>query len=589
VSGSPEELLRSALEKIVFFECRVASLERELEVTRAAAARAREDAASARRRESDLQAALAQSRGLASAATVQVTEQSDRVRLLEAERERFLTGLVERARVAGTPIVEGDEPGSESDLAGFIAELRAEIETLRRWKLAGEAAGIRLDEAPSPLSIAPPSAPAVPSPSPPVPPAPALHLPALASRFEEAGRIGVSREQARALSPAFTTRSERILYEASLDDLSANDPSARKRAASCLRALGSRAAAPLVAAALGREADGEVKAALLSALSALGEPAVFELALRELSDPRPGVRAAALEAASTLARGRCVPHLIAALGDPSAQVRRRSVVLLGFAPGESAEDALASALSDRDPGVARTAAAALAGRPSARAQGALARALAHHEPDVRAVAARAVARWSGEAVVDTAAPEADRRRAARRIAEKLLEMDGGALRDAVTRVPAAVVSTAGAACAARAKATAKPEGTAAGANGDLARRERSAPSPSTAVPAVPCPALRTGSAPPAAARTRRAALPPEPARPAALLRQASGAVTVAAPDADGVLAAAALGEVRTTLRGCTADEIVSALARGRVEVEAVLRALVAQGRLVARGPRFFMS
>ena len=589
MSGSPEELLRSALEKIVFFECRVASLERELEVTRAAAARAREDAASARRRESDLQAALAQSRGLASAATVQVTEQSDRVRLLEAERERFLTGLVERARVAGTPIVEGDEPGSESDLAGFIAELRAEIETLRRWKLAGEAAGIRLDEAPSPLSIAPPSAPAVPSPSPPVPPAPALHLPALASRFEEAGRIGVSREQARALSPAFTTRSERILYEASLDDLSANDPSARKRAASCLRALGSRAAAPLVAAALGREADGEVKAALLSALSALGEPAVFELALRELSDPRPGVRAAALEAASTLARGRCVPHLIAALGDPSAQVRRRSVVLLGFAPGESAEDALASALSDRDPGVARTAAAALAGRPSARAQGALARALAHHEPDVRAVAARAVARWSGEAVVDTAAPEADRRRAARRISEKLLEMDGGALRDAVTRVPAAVVSTAGAACAVRVKATAKPEGTAAGANGDLARRERSAPSPSTAGPAVPCPALRTGSAPPAAARTRTAARPPEPARPAALLRQASGVVTVAAPDVDGVLAAAALGEVRTTLRGCTADEIVSALARGRVEVEAVLRALVAQGRLVARGPRFFMS
>ncbi len=143
MSGSPEELLRSALEKIVFFECRVASLERELEVTRAAAARAREDAASARRSESNLQAALAQTRGLASAATVQVTEQSDRVRLLEAERERFLTGLVERAQVAGTPIVEGDEPGSESDLAGFIAELRAEIETLRRWKLAGEAAGIR--------------------------------------------------------------------------------------------------------------------------------------------------------------------------------------------------------------------------------------------------------------------------------------------------------------------------------------------------------------------------------------------------------------------------------------------------------------
>jgi hypothetical protein len=427
----------------------------------------------------------------------------------------------------------------------------------------------------------PPSAPAVPSPAPPASGAGAASA-GVASRFGR--RAGSECRGAGAPIPAFTTRLSAGSVQASLDDLSANDPSARKWAASCLprsaRALPRRRGRG--AGTRGR-LGGEGRAPPPGA----GELAVFELALRSFD--RAGVRAAALESASTLARGRCVPPLIAALGDPSAQVRRRSVVLLGFAPGESAVDALASALSDRDPGVARTAAAALAGRPSARAKGALARALAHHEPDVRAVAARAVARWSGEAVVDTAAPEADRRRAARRISEKLLEMDGGALRDAVTRVPAAVVSTPGAACAVRVKVTAKPEGTAAGANGDLARRERSAPSPSTAVPAVPCPALGTGSAPPAAARTRRAARPPEPARPAALLRQASGAVTVAAPDVDGVLAAAALGEVRTTLRGCTADEIVSALARGRVEVEAVLRALVAQGRLVARGPRFFMS
>jgi hypothetical protein len=562
VSGSPEELLRSALEKIVFFECRVASLERELEVTRAAAARAREDAIAARRKESDLQTALAQSRGVASAATAQATELGERVRLLEAERERFLSGMVERARVAGTPIVEGEDQGSEADLAGFIAELRAEIEVLRGWKLAGEAAGIRLDVAAASLGAQPsappalstPAEPSVPSeatPAPPAasvsPPAPALHLPALATRFEEAGRIGVSREQARALTPAFATRSERALYEASLDDLSAEDPGARKRAASCLRALGSRAAAPLVAAALGREGDGEVKTALLSALSALGEPAASDLALRELSDPRPAVRAAALDAASTLARARCVPYLIAALGDPSAQVRRRAIMLLGFAQGEQAEEALASALADREPGVARAAAAALAGRPSARAQGALARALEHREPEVRAAAARAVARWSGEAV-DTAAPEAERRRAARRIAEKLLEIDGGALREAVMKVPA----------------------------------RASAPAPSAASPSR---AVR----PPPAPRARRAASQPPPARHAALPRRGVGAATVAAPDAEGALAAAALGEVRTALRGCTADEIVSALSRERVEVEAALRALVAQGRLIARGPRFFMS
>ena len=41
VSGSPEEILRGALEKIVFFECRVDQLESELRASRATAARAR--------------------------------------------------------------------------------------------------------------------------------------------------------------------------------------------------------------------------------------------------------------------------------------------------------------------------------------------------------------------------------------------------------------------------------------------------------------------------------------------------------------------------------------------------------------------
>jgi hypothetical protein len=37
------------------------------------------------------------------------------------------------------------------------------------------------------------------------------------------------------------------------------------------------------------------------------------------------------------------------------------------------------------------------------------------------------------------------------------------------------------------------------------------------------------------------------------------------------------------------DEISTTLARDRLTVEASLRSLVAQGRLVVRGPRFFMS
>src|SRR6266496_745114 len=53
---------------------------------------------------------------------------------------------------------------------------------------------------------------------------------AVAASFGDAGRFGVSREEARAL-PSFSTRSERVLYEASLDDLGAADPGRRRRAA----------------------------------------------------------------------------------------------------------------------------------------------------------------------------------------------------------------------------------------------------------------------------------------------------------------------------------------------------------------------
>jgi hypothetical protein len=595
VSGSPEELLRSALEKIVFFECRVASLEHELEAAHAVALRAREEAQGARRREGELEALLAQSRGEQAVSGAHNGELAERVRLLEAERERFLSGMVERARVSGAPADDGGEPGSESDLAGFISELRGEIESLRAWKRAAEEAGARVESeagarmAPTPMettgasasveeaaaapeptatssanaiSTSPSPSPrasgervgergelpaptpvplaikavALPAPSPtPIPRAPAANrtdsLSTLATRMGAQGRLGVAPGDARALSPAFTTRSERALYERSLDDLASSDADARRRAADCLRVLGSPSATPLVAAALGREGDASVKAALLAALGALAEPGAADLAARELGDARPQVRAAALEAAAALGRAKAVPHLARGLADASPLVRRRAAILLGFAAVGEADDALAAALSDRDPGVARAAAAALAGRPSARAQGALAKALDHPEPAVRTVAARAVARWAGEAP-DAAAPRDERRRASRRIAEKLLGIDGGALRSAVTHVP-------------RAQAYAPP------------------PPPSKALPS---PSLRKGEA-----------------------RGEGGPSSTVTVTVDASLCDAAVAELRAALRGRTPDELASALGRDRPTVEATLAVLVQGGRATRRGPRFFTS
>ena len=77
MSGSPEELLRSALEKVIFFECRVASLEHELEAARTSAARSREEAGAARRRETELEQAAAQLRGGQAMAVVHNAELVD--------------------------------------------------------------------------------------------------------------------------------------------------------------------------------------------------------------------------------------------------------------------------------------------------------------------------------------------------------------------------------------------------------------------------------------------------------------------------------------------------------------------------------
>src|SRR5512144_360805 len=146
--ADPQGLLRSALEKIVFFECRVSQLESELTAARAAAERARGDAARAERRAVELEQALAADRAGRADAERRAEDTGERVRLLEAERERLLGGLVDRARVSGAAEADaGDAEEGSADLAGFIAELRAEIDALRTFKAQAEAAGFRSEAA----------------------------------------------------------------------------------------------------------------------------------------------------------------------------------------------------------------------------------------------------------------------------------------------------------------------------------------------------------------------------------------------------------------------------------------------------------
>jgi hypothetical protein len=531
LSGNPEALLRGALEKIVYFECRLSQLESELAAARDVATREKEAATSARAREASAMAELARARSELDQVRHRDEDLAERIRLLEGERERFLTGLIDQARIAGAP--SADEPaGDEADLAGFIAELRAEIDRLRPWKALAESAGLRVEELPAAASSA------------------SWRFGDLARDFEKSGRLGLGREDSARLSSGLESRAERSLYEASMEDLASTDRHARRRAADALRAMGSRAAAPLVAAAVGREKDEEVKVALLAALGSLGEPAAADVAAREVGDPRPAVRGAALDAVAALAGEAAEPRLLAAMGDPSPLVRRRAVLLLGFSRGPGAEEALRAAISDRDAGVARAAALSLSGRTTATAQAALARALDHGEESVRRLASSAVARWSGEAVA-AAAPAEDRRRAARRIAERLSAVGAAQLRDAVVDDPAAAPAAS-----------------------------RPAPARAAAVAPAPAAAPARGAAP--------APAPPAP-RPAAAsataaLARAAVAV-VEQPQADlSPIEEAVLLELRSALRGRTADEITRVVpgASG-----GALATLVVRGLAVQRGPRFF--
>jgi hypothetical protein len=553
----PEDLLRGALEKIVFFECRVSQLESELAAARQVAERARGDAAVARRRETELERAIADERGVRAEATTRADELSERVRLLETERERLLTGLVERARLGGAPDSDGDAPDEGgADLAGFIAELRAEIEDLRAFKAAAEAglatAGAHV--ARMPRRDAPET------------------MLRMAERFEATGRAGLTGRDADELKAVLPTRSDRVLYERAMDELAAAEPGRRVRAARTLEALGSKTAAPLLAAALGRETDGDVKAAFLGALARFKEPFAADLARRELGDSRAQVRVAALEALAAVAEGDSLDALTGALRDGSSVVRRRAVILLGFARGGRVEGALATALGDADPGVARAAAAALSGRPSAAAQNALARALEHADAGVRRSAAGALGRWT-DAPVEADAPAHERRRVARRIAEKL-----ASLSDAEVRTAVLAGAGTGARTSASAAGVSRVARVSAAGGLDIASAQPAPERISKSVrgdPSTGSGEPRTDVVPEGAVRSARVAV--------AVLE--AEAVASAAPGLEDQV----LAEIRMALRGCAAGDLERALGAAPDRIAASLHTLAARGAVALRGTRWFMA
>ena len=125
----PEALLKSALEKIIYFEARSQQLSTDLQQSRDESERLRRELSAAAQREIALRAQVA---GLEVTAARSVQDREEQLRLNEAlrrERKELIGKLIDASRLHATGEEVAGEP--EFDLASFISELRGEALGLR--------------------------------------------------------------------------------------------------------------------------------------------------------------------------------------------------------------------------------------------------------------------------------------------------------------------------------------------------------------------------------------------------------------------------------------------------------------------------
>ncbi len=367
MTNPPDDLLRAALEKVVYFEWRVEELSRERDAalaTRAAALTDRDEARAEVRRLSrslaDAEMALTESRARVGEADARAraaelesqrarsTAVADRVapaQALRAELEAaqaqalretearmaLLSRMVEMERAR-----ESGEDESPLDLGAFIAELRGEVETVRQREVqlvrALTDAGVAIPAAEAPRPVNAPLA------------APRQSTRELGERLAAEGRLDIS--STLLAPPPAAPPSERALFDLCLRDLAARDPAIRRRAAERLGALAFVAGAPALAASLPGETEPSVRAALVRAVVICGGDGSRVLARRALAeDAEPSVRLAALEA---LADADAVE--IASL-DAAAAVRRLAAAIAAGIPEASV--ALERLKTDDDASVRR--------------------------------------------------------------------------------------------------------------------------------------------------------------------------------------------------------------------------------------------
>jgi hypothetical protein len=378
---SAAELLRAALDKIVFFEWRVSELAGEVaaahrrcalaetarveaeEAARAAANQAK----SARMQCAEMEAeqarisallsnpaqgraaadakALDSERRRSDALASELEQARAELARSRAERERWLTEMIAQART-------GEE--APAALAQFISELRGEVIALRDHRKKCEAA----------LAEAKVAVPAFEAFDPPPPPPPSPEPVDEGRRMWAEGRLAAAAPVAAAhfVLPAEAggSAAARALADQCLRSLASADSRRREQAARHLAAAPLPAAAPAVAAALSAETAPKARAELAKALAACGGDTAAEIVAGLQGEGEPAlVRLAALDALCALPQ-RARAAIEVAARDNTAAVRRRAAALAVL---ERLDDLAARFAADEDASVRSALAAARSEAP----------------------------------------------------------------------------------------------------------------------------------------------------------------------------------------------------------------------------------
>ncbi|MFE8605073.1 HEAT repeat domain-containing protein [Archangium violaceum] len=562
----PDALLKSALEKIVYFEARAEQLNHELTSTREEMAHLRRELAQSEEREVALRREVA---GLEVRLGRMASEREELTRLnqaLRTERSQLLGKLLEASRIRtsdGRDREEDDDDGLGIDLASFISQLRSEA--LERP--AGSAPSASAYPWPSQSEPQPQRPQEVEQPALAVVAASAVGVSPVmqhAQRLFLEGRLAVSPGQMAELSGG----GDETLFGFSVRELSAPDATSRVRAAERLKALGQPAAAPALATALHAEKDPTVQVALLAAFAEVGKEEGVLVVSPLLASSVPEVRIASLKALLSIAPQEAAPHLAQAVKDPDRSVRRRASLLALGLEGEGARRLGEEAIHDPDPEVRSLAALALGAGSGENARMLLLEALKDDEVRVRRSASQSLSRILGQdvsAVVDM--DEGRRRREIRRLATLPVQPVRASLLPKPAPRAAAPVAAPAAPAAVQAPAPVA----------------RPSPAPSTAHrAAVPAAAAPTRSVAQQAVRTAAAPTAPQAqpvSRPAA--RQPVSPVEA--------LCGPLMSEIRAAIRGRSLGELASGISAPPELAEEALTLLVARGAIIRRGHKYFAA